>query len=81
MNTPHSVEDAARWQCIVGRDPEADGTFWYGVATTGIYCRPQCGSRPNRQNVRFFETRAAARAAGFRPCKRCRPDLEHDHGK
>jgi len=76
MNTPHSVQDAARWQCIVGRDREADGTFWYGVVTTGIYCRPQCASRPRRQNVRFFDNPQAAVAAGFRPCRRCHPDQE-----
>jgi AraC family transcriptional regulator of adaptative response/methylated-DNA-[protein]-cysteine methyltransferase len=77
---PHA-EDAARWQAVVGRDRSADGQFWYGVVTTGIYCRPHCPSRPKRDNVRFFETPAAARRAGLRPCRRCRPDLEQEHGK
>ena len=50
--------------------------FVYAVATTGIYCRPGCSSRlPNRENVRFFETWRAAEGAGFRPCKRCSPQL------
>ena len=73
-------DDAARWQAVVVRDQSADGAFWYGVGTTGIYCRPHCPSRPKRENVRFFETPAAAHAAGLRPCRRCRPDQEHEHG-
>jgi len=70
--------DAARWQAIVARDRGADGAFWYGVVTTGIYCRPHCPSRPRRENVRFFATPEAAQAAGMRPCRRCRPEREHD---
>lgn len=65
----------ARWKALVQRDENADGRFLYGVVTTGIYCRPVCKSRqPARKNVRFFENSAEAQAAGFRPCKRCRPD-------
>jgi len=76
------AHDAARWQAVLDRDHRADGVFWYGVVTTGIYCRPQCPSGPaKRENVRFFETRAAARAAGLRACRRCHPDREHDNGK
>jgi AraC family transcriptional regulator of adaptative response/methylated-DNA-[protein]-cysteine methyltransferase len=60
------------WQQIVARD--RDARFFYGVATTGVFCRPSCGSRrPLRANVRFFPTHEAAQAAGFRPCKKCRP--------
>ena len=44
------------------------------VVTTGIYCRPSCAGRPHRKNVRFHPTAAAAEAAGFRACKRCRPN-------
>lgn len=64
-----------RWQVLKARDEQADGTFFYGVTTTGIFCRPGCKSRlPRRENVRFFNSPAEAQAAGFRPCKRCRPD-------
>lgn len=76
MMTRLATEQAARWQAVLERDHEADGRFWYGVVTTGIYCRPDCPSRPKRENVRFFETPEAARLAGFRPCRRCRPDKE-----
>ena len=64
-----------RWADVVARRPEADGRFWYSVATTGVYCRPSCGARRARpENVRFHATREDAERAGFRPCKRCRPD-------
>jgi AraC family transcriptional regulator of adaptative response/methylated-DNA-[protein]-cysteine methyltransferase len=64
-----------RWAAVVRRDPRADGRFFYAVRTTGIYCRPSCGSRRARpENVQFFATGAAAVQAGYRPCKRCRPD-------
>ncbi len=62
------------WSALVARDGAADGTFFYGVRTTGVYCRPNCTSRlPKRDNVAFFATTGEAEAAGFRPCKRCRP--------
>lgn len=58
-----------------GRDASADGRFLLGVTTTGIYCLPSCAARrPRPENARFFATAAAARAAGLRACKRCRPD-------
>ncbi|MBM3555202.1 MAG: bifunctional DNA-binding transcriptional regulator/O6-methylguanine-DNA methyltransferase Ada [Alphaproteobacteria bacterium] len=64
-----------RWTALARRDRAADGTFVYAVRTTGVYCRPSCASRrPRPENVRFFGTAEAARTAGFRPCKRCRPD-------
>ncbi|MBV6417467.1 MAG: Bifunctional transcriptional activator/DNA repair enzyme Ada [Steroidobacteraceae bacterium] len=64
-----------RWPAIVARDRAADGRFFYAVRTTGIYCRPSCPSRRARPgNVRFFDTREAAERAGFRACRRCRPD-------
>jgi AraC family transcriptional regulator, regulatory protein of adaptative response / methylated-DNA-[protein]-cysteine methyltransferase len=63
------------WTALTSRDARADRAFVYSVRTTGIYCRPGCASRqPRRENVVFYETNAAAEAAGFRPCKRCRPD-------
>lgn len=64
-----------RWAAVVARSVEADGRFVYAVRTTGVYCRPSCGARRARpEHVQFYETRALAEVAGFRPCKRCRPD-------
>ncbi|MEM9663841.1 MAG: Ada metal-binding domain-containing protein [Bacteroidota bacterium] len=60
---------------MYARDASADGLFVTGVLTTGIYCVPSCPARkPKASNVVFFSTEAEARAAGLRPCKRCRPD-------
>jgi AraC family transcriptional regulator, regulatory protein of adaptative response / methylated-DNA-[protein]-cysteine methyltransferase len=65
------------WTAVENRDAAADGNFFYGVRTTGVYCRPGCASRrPLRLNTVFFETAQAAEAAGFRSCKRCRPTDE-----
>lgn len=67
--------EADRWTAVQRRDPAADGQFVYSVATTGVYCRPSCASRPaRRENVAFHADPAAAEAAGFRACKRCRPN-------
>ena len=64
-----------RWTAVVTRDPQADGKFFYSVRTTGVYCRPSCGARSARpENVEFHATAADAERAGFRPCKRCKPD-------
>lgn len=64
-----------RWKSLAERDSNADGTYFYGVTSTGIYCRPSCPSRrPRADRVRFFDTTTDARQAGFRACKRCRPD-------
>ena len=63
------------WAAFARRDRSFDGRFVIGVLTTGIYCRPSCAARqPKRENVRFFSDGGAARAAGLRACKRCRPD-------
>src|SRR5438105_13897995 len=63
------------WRAVIDRDVRADGRFVYAVTSTGVYCRPTCPSRrPRRERVRFFFSPAAARAAGFRSCRRCRPD-------
>lgn len=57
------------------RDPALDGVLFSGVKTTGIYCRPVCKARvPFRKNIELYPTAAAAEAAGFRPCLRCRPE-------
>jgi len=64
-----------RWYLVVARSVEADGHFFYSVRTTGVYCRPSCAARPARpENVRFHASGEDAERAGFRPCKRCRPD-------
>jgi len=64
-----------RWAAVVARDASADGSFVYSVRTTGVYCRPSCGARtPRPENVAFHATTADAERAGFRPCKRCKPD-------
>ena len=63
------------WDAVAGRDGRMDGVFLYAVRTTGVYCKPSCSSRrPRPENVVFFRTQEAARQAGFRACKRCRPD-------
>lgn len=70
------MNEKEKWQAVITNDPDYDGIFFYGVKSTGIYCRPSCRSKaPSVKNVVFFESREAAEAAGFRPCKRCRPDL------
>jgi AraC family transcriptional regulator of adaptative response/methylated-DNA-[protein]-cysteine methyltransferase len=69
------TEDDPRWAAVLARDPNADGKFFFSVRTTGVYCRPSCPSRHARpENVMFHGTRADAERAGFRPCKRCKPD-------
>ncbi|MGC9271870.1 bifunctional DNA-binding transcriptional regulator/O6-methylguanine-DNA methyltransferase Ada [Acidiphilium sp.] len=72
----NELSEAAQWAAIVARDPAADGRFVYAVASTGVYCRPSCPSRQARRvNVSFHADGDAAERAGFRPCRRCRPDL------
>lgn len=71
---PAFADDESRWAALLRRDRAADGTFYYSVRTTGVYCRPSCAARrPRRENVRFHATAAEAEQAGFRPCRRCRP--------
>ena len=66
---------------IASRDAGFDGRFFYAVVTTGVYCRPSCKSRPARaENLRFFADLQSAQLAGFRACKRCRPDEERAPG-
>lgn len=67
------IDEELAWQQLQARD--ASAAFYYGVATTGVFCRPDCKSRlPLRANTRFFPAPASARAAGFRPCMRCKPE-------
>lgn len=68
-------DDDTRYRAVSSRDARFDGVFFTAVATTGIYCRPSCPAvTPKRANVRFYPSAAAAQAAGFRACRRCRPD-------
>ena len=64
------------WEAVQRSDESYDGLFFYAVKTTGIFCRPSCRSKPpKRENLCYFASGEEARAAGFRPCKRCRSDL------
>ncbi|MEV4428774.1 AlkA N-terminal domain-containing protein [Streptomyces sp. NPDC049602] len=68
-------DDDTRYEAVSSRDARFDGEFFFGVRTTGIYCRPSCPAvTPKRQNVSFYPTAAAAQGHGFRACRRCRPD-------
>src|SRR5262245_8417301 len=72
---PASSSEDSRWRAVERRDRAADGTFVYSVRTTGVYCRPSCAARlPRRENVAFHADWAEAERAGFRPCRRCRPN-------
>ncbi|MGW2187564.1 DNA-3-methyladenine glycosylase 2 family protein [Streptomyces sp. NPDC001667] len=72
--TPTPLDDS-RYQAVSSRDARFDGEFFFGVASTGIYCRPSCPAvTPKRVNVSFYASAAAAQGAGFRACRRCRPD-------
>lgn len=64
------------YRAVLARDPRFDGRFFTGVTSTGVYCRPICPARtPARRNMRFFPHAGAAEAAGFRACRRCRPEV------
>jgi AraC family transcriptional regulator of adaptative response / methylphosphotriester-DNA alkyltransferase methyltransferase len=70
-------DENVMWQAAVSCDSKFDALFFYAVKTTGIYCRPSCRSKaPKRENIRFFADADEAENAGYRPCKRCRPDSE-----
>src|ERR1700759_3747613 len=69
------MDDGQRYEAVAGKDARFDGVFFTGVTSTGIYCRPSCPAiTPKRANMRFYPSAAAAQEAGFRACKRCRPD-------
>jgi AraC family transcriptional regulator of adaptative response/methylated-DNA-[protein]-cysteine methyltransferase len=75
MELAAATESDPRWASVVARSAAADGTFFYSVRTTGVYCRPSCASRLARpENVRFHSSPEEAENAGFRSCKRCKPD-------
>ncbi|MFD9041476.1 DNA-3-methyladenine glycosylase 2 family protein [Streptomyces bottropensis] len=68
-------DEDTRYEAVRSRDGRFDGEFFFAVGTTGIYCRPSCPAvTPKRENVRFYASAAAAQGAGFRACRRCRPD-------
>jgi AraC family transcriptional regulator of adaptative response/methylated-DNA-[protein]-cysteine methyltransferase len=75
MSKPLPVADDPRWARVLAHDKTADGQFWYSVFTTGVYCRPSCPSRTaNPRNVQLHDSLESAKATGFRPCRRCKPD-------
>lgn len=75
---PDFRTDLNRWQAVIQRGAQAYSKFVYAVTTTSIYCRPTCSSRkPNRKNVRFFDNWRMAEENGFRPCKRCKPQMNN----
>jgi AraC family transcriptional regulator of adaptative response / DNA-3-methyladenine glycosylase II len=77
--SPGALDNAACYRAVRSRDRRFEGRFVVGVTTTGIYCRPGCPARiPARRNIRFLPSPAAAELAGFRPCRRCRPDASPD---
>jgi AraC family transcriptional regulator, regulatory protein of adaptative response / DNA-3-methyladenine glycosylase II len=64
------------WRAVLGKDARYDGRFYTAVRTTGVFCRPSCTCRkPRRDNVEYYPSADAAERAGYRPCKRCRPEL------
>ena len=68
------LDDGNCWDAVLAHDASQDGRFYYGVLTTGVYCRPSCASRrPKRENVRFYSSPADAERDGLRPCRRCHP--------
>ncbi|MFL0554169.1 bifunctional transcriptional activator/DNA repair enzyme AdaA [Paenibacillus barengoltzii] len=74
-SSTYQTANEAQWQAILANDASQDGHFFYAVVTTRIFCRPSCKSRPpKRENVLVFATAEQARAAHFRPCKRCKPE-------
>ncbi|HEY5576523.1 MAG TPA: Ada metal-binding domain-containing protein [Clostridiaceae bacterium] len=76
MENVQLLTEVEKWEALTKCLSEQDGVFFYGVKTTGIFCRPSCRSRePKRENVEFFDSAQDAEISGFRPCKRCRPDL------
>jgi AraC family transcriptional regulator of adaptative response / DNA-3-methyladenine glycosylase II len=80
MNAPSASQHAARYRALCSKDARFDGSFFVGVTSTGIYCRPVCRVRtPRVDNCLFFDLAAQAEKAGFRPCLRCRPELAPRH--
>lgn len=78
MTAPTYPDDDTRWAAARAKDRAAEGVFYMGVHTTGVYCLASCGGRPLRKNVKFYATREDARAAGLRACLRCKPDVDRE---
>lgn len=77
ISTQQQIADW-RWQIVQAKNSEFDGAFFFGVSSTGIYCKPSCAARrPKRENTTFFASCAEAENAGFRACLRCRPQMEN----
>lgn len=77
LESAKETEQDRRWPYVLARDAAMDGKFYFSVRTTGVYCKPSCAARMARpENVQFHATREAAEQAGYRPCKRCKPDQE-----
>lgn len=74
---PEMLDETACWEAVLRKDRGQDGCFYFGVVTTGVYCRPSCAARqPLRKNVRFYRTPDEAERDGLRPCRRCHPRQE-----
>lgn len=77
MPSKLAISEELLWEAVKACDSQYEGQYYYAVKTTGIFCRLSCKSRlPRRENVLFFQSVEEAMANGFRPCKRCRPDLQ-----
>lgn len=75
MSKSVQISDNEKWKAVLDCEKDYDGLFFYGVKTTGIFCRPSCRAKtPTRENVAYFDSNTDAIDAGFRPCKKCRPD-------
>ncbi|MGP4079981.1 bifunctional transcriptional activator/DNA repair enzyme AdaA [Pseudalkalibacillus sp. R45] len=79
METRKNLTAEKMWEATINCDANYDGSFFYAVKTTGIFCRPSCKSKsPKSENIVFFENANDALSGGFRPCKRCRPNLQSE---
>jgi len=75
LTKPTGLDDEQQYQAAISKDARFDGVFFIAVSSTGIYCRPSCPAiTPKREHMRYYRTAAAAQEAGYRACKRCRPD-------
>ena len=82
MNTALVLDTAACDRARLARDARFDGVFFTAVRSTGIYCRPVCPAPPPKpRNITYFPSAAAATAAGYRPCLRCRPNWHRRHSR
>ena len=77
MKAVKELSDWEKWVAVISCNADYDGSFYYAVITTGIFCKPSCKSKtPNRRNVQFFDSADEALRSGFRSCKRCCPDQD-----